>query len=277
MPSHGADVLFTAGVLFVTFLAALIILLTALNMAKKRAKRAAAVGASGVSTSDRAYNALVRTEAISRELGEKGFESVRADALLQQAREAYHEGRPREAGDLAGEAGDLLDDVRHVDPRSPPAVPDLDVPESKPVLGKEYPANYLQAKFFISLVTDALKGTRKQSSQVKKARKIIEEAKAAFEDERYTESLGLAANCKRLLEGEEIPVKKARTEPESELRCPQCQAPATSEDVFCGKCGSSLTAPTCRECGGVLDPEDDFCRKCGSPAGPFREAIPKPS
>lgn len=258
-----ADLLFTAGALFVTFLGALLILLFALRYAKTRARRIKQARGDTAPSSDGVYNALVRTEAIARELSEKGFESPQVEALLDDARAAYGSGSSREAAEYTQEARSVLERLPQEDEHDPPEIA-IEVPESKPVLGQEYPPNYLQAKFYLSLVQDALKEAPKSSPEAKEARKLLKEAYSAFESEHYSESLGLSVNARRLLEGKEIPERAVLPASPTRGECPQCQAPATPEDQFCGHCGAPLVPPRCPECGHSLALDDRFCRRCGA-------------
>lgn len=69
----------------------------------------------------------------------------------------------------------------------------------------------------------------------------------------------------------------------SELKCPNCGGPRTSENVFCGSCGHSFTdmprsktvdngfnnnsSPPvlkCSSCGTVHNADDVFCEACGN-------------
>ncbi len=53
--------------------------------------------------------------------------------------------------------------------------------------------------------------------------------------------------------------------------CPGCSAPLAADDTFCGRCGTSLSAPAatggrpCSQCGASLAAEDTFCGQCGTP------------
>ncbi len=262
-----ADVLFTAGVLFVTFLVALIVLMLALHRARSKIKRPSGdLGEDSEPVSDRAYNVLVTTEAISREMVGKGFENVKAENLLRTARQSYLEGRLREAEEFSMEARNLLNEMRVVDtpPEPTPFVDGDEIPESKPILGKEYPRNFLQAKFFLGVVKDSLKKTRKRSGEVKRAREVFKEAEEAFEEERYNDALSLAVNSKRLLRGEEIPEKALPPEViEGDHLCPECGSIISPDDAFCGKCGYRLVRSECPECGSEVGEGDRFCRRCG--------------
>ncbi len=274
------DVLFTAGVLFVTFLVALVVLMIALHIARSRIKRPPrAPIESREPITDRTYNTLVTTEAISRELMDKGFENVTAEELLRKARQAYFEGNMEEAEEHSMEARAILNEMRVVEepPERELAEDEVEVPESKPVMGKEYPRNYLQAKFIIGLVKDSLKKTRKRSENVKKARELIGEAEEAFEQEKFNDALSLAVNSQRLLKDEEIPERAASPRlAEGDHLCPRCETEISPDDGFCGKCGYRLMRSECPECGDQVAEEDNFCRKCGAALRPIREVSRNP-
>ncbi len=51
--------------------------------------------------------------------------------------------------------------------------------------------------------------------------------------------------------------------PPPEDGCPQCGAPLSRHDAFCGRCGSKIEYE-CPQCGEPLEPEDTFCGKCGT-------------
>lgn len=271
-----ADVLFTSGVLFVTFLVALIVIMLALHMARSRAKHPRREPLEKSEPGhDRAYNALITTEAISRELEEKGVESVKAEETLRSARQAYFEGRMSEAEELSTEARALLTEVQVVqEPHEPiPVLEETEIPESKPVLGKDYPKNYIQAKFFLGVVKDSLKRTRKRSGEVKRARDMMKEADQAFAEERYDDALSVAVNSDRLLRGEDITKQVAAPRVGSgDGYCPGCQTEVSLDDVFCGKCGYRLVRTECPECRREVAEDDDFCRRCGADLGPLKEA-----
>ncbi|MFQ5578509.1 MAG: zinc ribbon domain-containing protein, partial [Anaerolineae bacterium] len=47
------------------------------------------------------------------------------------------------------------------------------------------------------------------------------------------------------------------------LTCPRCAAPAHPEDIFCSRCGASLTN-LCPNCQNATAPGDAFCTHCGA-------------
>ena len=47
------------------------------------------------------------------------------------------------------------------------------------------------------------------------------------------------------------------------MQCPQCNAEANSEAVFCIRCGSQLQV-RCRHCGAVSPSESQYCGACGT-------------
>jgi membrane protease subunit (stomatin/prohibitin family) len=52
------------------------------------------------------------------------------------------------------------------------------------------------------------------------------------------------------------------------MKCPDCQAPVTSDATFCPTCGHQLVVfSKCPKCGKNLTPHAKFCSRCGSPAG----------
>lgn len=63
------------------------------------------------------------------------------------------------------------------------------------------------------------------------------------------------------IEREIARLRRAKTN--DALKCPQCGAPHTADDVFCAKCGASLRGARCPACGTRATLGDKFCRKCG--------------
>ncbi len=255
--------------LIITFTGAFIVLLLVLRIAKSRVQRRPKTrSVEGEGSQDRAYNALVGSEAIFEETRGKGIESAQARELLSSAREAYGEGRHEEAEGLAREArGILVELSRGEEPLEPVTIPmEADIPESKPVLGKEYPKNFLQAKFLLRMVKGSIgKGS---SPEKKEARKLLKEAGKAFDEERYTEALSITLNAKRALKGEEL-----LAEGGDAGQCPNCQASVTEGDTYCSQCGASLAGGSvCPSCDSQLEAEDRFCRRCGTAVAPLPEA-----
>ncbi len=265
-----ADAAGAALTLFVPLVIALIALFIVLRIAKSEVrKRAETLRLEEETTPDRAYNVLVTSEAISREMQEKGIESSKAEELLRDARHAYLEGSHEEAIELSLEARQTLRELGHEEDEQPeqpeqaPTMEEAEIPESKPLLGKEYPRNYLQAKFYISLVKSSIgKGS---SPEKKEARRLIREAKKAFDDERHTEALSMALSAKRALEGDVVTPKISE-----EAHCPDCDSPVLPDDTFCGECGAHLDDEMkCANCGSKLGEGDRFCRKCGAAVVPL--------
>lgn len=274
--------------LFIAMTVALIVLLVVLRIAKARMHRrvrTARLGREEEVAEDRAYTALVTSEAIARELAEKGLESTQAKELLREARSALADGRTGRAEECAQEARGLLAELQAgaeprgaEGPEESPLLPEGEIPESKPILGKEYAKNFLQAKFLLGMVKDAIgKGSSKRK---KEARKLLKEAQAAFDEEAYDESLALCIQARYVVEGGKAKREKAKGEKgkgkesaakaPKEAVCPQCDHPVDPEDAFCGKCGFRLKGPSaCPECGAELAADDRFCRVCGTTLVPL--------
>jgi hypothetical protein len=207
---------------------------------------------------DRAFNTMITSEAISRKLQSKGFESPQARALVEDARRAYAEGNPDEAEALSSQARSILQEGLHKDHPDQAALREGEVPDSKPVLGKEFPKHFMEAKFLLNVIEGRVKRTKKASKRGKKARDLWQKANTAYEEEHYSDALAFAVQCRRLLDGMAPKGRKPRP------KCPACGALATRTDDFCGKCGASLKDPSgCRACGAPMEEEDRFCRKCG--------------
>lgn len=261
--------IFLFGVLILSF----VILIVAVSMARSRMSKGRKVMVAEDSMEDRVYNVLVTSEAISNDLRQKGFESSRASDLLLEARQAYYEGRLREAEELSMEARAIMIKLKEetwpeAEALKPVEGLEDEIPESKPLLGKQFPKNYLQAKFFLNVVRDGLKTAKKSSQEARKARQLMKEAQTAFDEERYTEALSLAITCNRILKGEDVEEQSNAEESSSvqpEKSCPNCGASASANDVYCGRCGRPLTfSRECSECGSDVEPDDNFCRKCGA-------------
>ncbi|MFQ5907923.1 MAG: zinc ribbon domain-containing protein [Thermoplasmata archaeon] len=207
---------------------------------------------------DRAFNAMITSEAISRELRDKGFESPQARAFVEDARRAYAEGNPDEAEALSSQARSILLAGLHQDHPDQAAVQEGEVPDSKPVLGKEFPKHFMEAKFLLNVIEGRVKRTRKDSKRGKKARDLWQKANTAYQEEHYSDALTFAVQCRRLLDGMAPKGRKPRP------KCPACGAPATKRDDFCGKCGANLKDSSgCKACGAPMEEGDRFCRKCG--------------
>jgi ribosomal protein L40E len=261
------DAFSTALFLFGTLILSFAVLIVALSVARSRAAKAERTEVGEEPAMDRAYNTLVTSEAIRDDLRQKGFESARASELLAEARQAYYEGRHRDAEDLSLEARTLMIQVKEEAWSEPeeadPISMEEEIPESKPLLGKQFPKNYLQAKFFLNVAKDSLGERKASTSDTKRAKKLMKEAQEAFDEERYTEALSLAISCNRVLK-DEAPEDGAQ-EPAADIRCPRCEAQISKEDAYCGKCGASLASvPWCPECDAEIGEDDNFCRKCGA-------------
>ncbi|MFQ5919858.1 MAG: zinc ribbon domain-containing protein [Thermoplasmata archaeon] len=209
---------------------------------------------------DQAYNAMITSEAISRELEERGFENIQATALVQEARQAYLEGDPDQAAALSSQARTIFREALSEDHPDHESLEE-EIPETKPVLGKEFPRHYMEAKFLLGVIEGRVKRTKKDSKRGKKARNLWEQANAAYEEEHYSDALTYAVQCRRLLDG------MAPKAPKPRPKCEACGAPTLKADDFCGKCGASLKdASGCTACGAPLGEGDRFCRKCGAAA-----------
>ncbi len=214
---------------------------------------------------DRAYNAMITSTAISRELQERGFQNPQATALVQEGRQAYLEGNPDQAEALSTRARATFREALSEGHQDHATAWDEEIPESKPILGKAFPKHFLEAKFLLGVIEGRVKRTKKDSKRGKKARDLWQQASAAFEEEDYTDALGYAAQCRRLLDGMAPKAAKPRR------RCPDCGAPILKTDGFCGKCGTNLKGSSgCRSCGAPLAEGDRFCRRCGTAAGAAR-------
>lgn len=255
------DFLGTALAVFIPLTAALVVLILLPRWIRSRAHRQVRVRRKERDPdADRAFNDLLTVQAIERELRHSGLETSQASERLREAWVAYEASQFIQAEEMAGEARALLGELRAPISKEEP-LPIVEVealPESKPVLGTEYPKNFLQARFMISMLKDAIgKGSSKRK---RAARKLLKEAEQAFEGERYTESLSLALNARKTLEGREL------EEFDNQASCcPSCGESMSAEDTFCGKCGSArAVALACPECGQQVGEEDVFCRKCGT-------------
>ncbi len=208
---------------------------------------------------DRAYNAMITSEAISRELQERGFQNTHATALIQEAREAYLEGDPDQAEALSSQARTIFREALHEDRPDHAPFREEDIPESKPVLGKEFPKHSMEAKFLLRVIEGRVRRSKEASKRGKKARDLWQQANTAYEEEHYSDALTYAVQCRRLLDG--MAPKAAKLRP----KCPDCSAPILKADDFCGKCGANLKhASGCPGCGASLVEGDRFCRGCGA-------------
>jgi hypothetical protein len=209
---------------------------------------------------DQAYNAMITSEAISRELEERGFQNIQATALVKDARQAYLGGDPDQAAALSTQAQTIFREALREDHHDHEGLSE-EIPETKPILGKEFPKHFMEAKFLLRVIEGRVKRTRKDSKRGKKARRLWEEAISSYEEEHYSDALTYAVQCRRLLDG------MAPRAPKPRPKCGTCGAPIQKADEFCGKCGANLKDDSgCTACGAPLAESDRFCRKCGTAA-----------
>lgn len=163
---------------------------------------------------------------------------------------------------------------------------------------QKVPKNYLEAKFEISLLEDALTKLPPESSP--ESRKLLVTAKKAWEKENYSDALRMAMRGKRALEqksDDTIPLTAGTTvdvppqtpvaaaarssapmsgddykmEPATgEARpttvvCSRCNKENPAKNKFCRGCGKPLAAPLCPRCQKAIEADDAFCGTCGAP------------
>jgi hypothetical protein len=230
---------------------------------------------------DRAHNAILTTEGISSTLARQGVDTGEADALLHEARSnlsmrdftgAIERAeaaklvllRLKREGARTGQASHADSGRRPMD-ESLFTQPETKLNEEKSL--EKLPANYLQAKFMLSTTKDALE---KKGIRNGEAFDHYQTAAKAFEREDYTKALSYAIKAEKLVDSGSLTLigeeKQAPVEGEAleVWTCPSCESEVSEDDVFCRKCGQTLSREReCPGCGVETDSSDMFCRKCG--------------
>jgi|SRR5437867_2581611 len=234
---------------------------------------------------DRAHNALLTSKAIAGSLRSSGVVTMSADDAIHEAEMAYRRHDYRVAIELAEKAKTILktEKARHDKfgdlSRLQRAKPSgSDAPTTKEVLQKEMPANFMQAKFTISLAEERIAAGREAGRGTADAEAFLQSARTSFDTKDYDAALKLAAKSRRSADGEpvaDIPAAvggaKAPLPSQVEIprpanrACASCGSGLLAGDTFCRKCGVKVERPTaCPKCGTALKADDEFCRKCGT-------------
>ncbi len=206
---------------------------------------------------DRAHNAILTSKAISRALADSGVMTDSADAVIREAEVAYQNRNYRVVLELADRAKGILqtEKVRHDKmgdlARLERATGGSADETPKELLHKEYPPNYMQAKFTISLAEERIQAARDEGRGIDEAGRLLQAARGHFEAKDYEGALRLAVQSRRSADGEPL------------------SAPAIASAIEAPASHTPTPIPVmgmrCANCGAAIDRGDAFCRKCGTP------------
>jgi len=221
---------------------------------------------------DDAHNALITTKAILGTMERNGTRSEEAAALLEEAKAAYDRRNYRVVLDLTSQAKEKLmalkarqqaqGDLVKIEASSRGGAEEV---TTKELLQKEYPPNYMPAKFSIELARAAIEEARASGRDTSKAEEHLMAAMAKFDAKDYAGALAAARMSQRAAEGLPTEAAPAMAKPEPAiLACASCGAALREDDVFCRKCGARVGPKTCPSCGATVAADDAFCRRCGA-------------
>ncbi|HTY47589.1 MAG TPA: zinc ribbon domain-containing protein [Methanomassiliicoccales archaeon] len=247
-------------------------------------------------TVDDIYNSIITTTAIASALKARGYSTKEVDLVMIDAQAAYERGNILSAKGSVTKAKSLLKDLQGTVPAPIPtqtsvpketqlrSVEDSGVATEHPAAPKEVPfqearklpENYLESKFIIASVSDALAKAKDEGKNVSEPEELLTQAKQLYGKGEYTEALKYAMRAKRRLAGEDEepeapkPVKQTPA-PEADKQkqkydyCRNCNSLVDEGDTFCRRCGQKVErVPHCPSCGAEVANDDVFCRKCGS-------------
>jgi len=241
----------------------------------------------GADLKEEAFNTLSSTQAIAQALRNTGLEVPEAQNLLTQAQLAYELGDYETANQKANEAKEgllaakLKQNLSRQAPKSDnpqpalalePAPPEPSEPiPDKARLTRDFPPNYLRARFELNLARDALQEASQKGRVNSGAENLFAKSERAFAAEDYESALRFSLEVKRDLGGSSLPNPPIRASAGGlspsgleASRCGSCSAPVQGEDTFCRKCGTKIERTAfCTQCGKKADGADQFCRGCG--------------
>lgn len=225
---------------------------------------------------DDAHNAIITTKAIMATMERSGVRSEEAVSLMAEAQMAYDRRNYRVVLDMASQVKEKLmvikarqaaaGDLAKLE--SMPARGDSEETTTKELLQKEYPPNYLPAKFSLELAHSSIDQSRAAGRDVSQAEQLLVDAQARFGAKDYAGALASARLAQRSAAGEPVeaasPGMPKPLAVDATLVCTSCGAALQSDDVFCRKCGARVGPEVCASCGTTLVAGDAFCRKCGT-------------
>ena len=201
---------------------------------------------------DSAHNAILTSKAISRTLANSGAFTDGADAVIREAEAAYRSRDYRVVLELTDRAKGILqtEKARHASLGDLARLQRIGSSGStdettKELLQKEYPPNYLQAKFTIALAEERIQVARQDGRATNDADGLLRSARDRFDAEDYAAALRLGVQSRKSADGEV-------------LASPAVEAPVAAPT-------EAGLRKTCRKCGAELRGADAFCRKCGTP------------
>jgi RNA polymerase subunit RPABC4/transcription elongation factor Spt4 len=245
----------------------------------------------GVIERDHAYNALSTSTAISASLKGMGKDTRDAEMMLVRAQMEFDRKDYAKVVGTTKAARELMINARdtfQIAPEPAKVVAQVDEEEVKPDEktvheAKKLPENYLESKFLINTT---------------KVERHLADAEKCFESGRYGDAVRICMQARRSLTGKQpsehnahttsiadissdvgknivtepridmeqkVPEKGPETHIDA-LTCAKCGSPLTSDDEFCGKCGTKVVQEiACKKCGMKMSSDDAFCRKCGNP------------
>jgi hypothetical protein len=210
---------------------------------------------------DKAYNSLLAVKTISKSFESQGIDVSPVKKLIREAEAAISLDDNKSAIEYAEKAKELLselrakakkeEDVPFEEGKKAGEATDLAsvlksqesgeyTPTTKEMLQRKYPPNFLQARFTIRMAENLLASAKGEDPSLVTARSLLDESKRCFEEKDYDGALRHSLHCKRILEGKDEE-QASSTKSEMEPKCPRCGHPRRPQDVFCRKCGASLT------------------------------------
>ncbi|MBE0519015.1 MAG: zinc ribbon domain-containing protein [Thermoplasmata archaeon] len=132
--------------------------------------------------------------------------------------------------------------------------------------------SYLAAKFEMNTARGEIEKASKNGDDVSAASKLLSESIREFDSGNYTKALSLSVRAKKALSAEADTIQLKHSASDSSMieadrgseLCSSCGSVLSTEDGFCGKCGTRrVKVRVCQSCGREASSDDKFCRKCG--------------
>ena len=132
--------------------------------------------------------------------------------------------------------------------------------------------SYLAAKFEMNTARGEIEKASKDGDDVSAASKLLSESIREFDSGNYAKALSLSVRAKKALSAEADTIQLKHVASDSSMieadrgseLCSSCGFVLSTEDGFCGKCGTRrVKVRVCQSCGREASSDDKFCRKCG--------------